>query len=181
VKQKVKVGVNLLNSYYPGEVNGLTQPETDFNSGILTPNSNTSNDDDKNANSTVPGNDVDCGAVVQPQNQVAAFSQPSLRSDDRLQDCNWSPANGAIFKDAGSRLLVCENGAHDFDGTDFVTDSTIDLVISSTQPRNLPDTEALPIIHNYSTNDLAPSESLRLIPQYKAKAKFYGSGWQGQG
>lgn len=132
MKQKVKVGVNLPNSYYPGEVNGLTQPETDSNSGILTPNSNTSNDDDKNANSTVPGNDIDCGAVVQPQNQVAAFSQPSLRSDDRLQDCNRSPANGAIFKDAGS-LIVCENRAYNFDGTDFMTDSTIKLVISSTQ------------------------------------------------
>lgn len=157
MKQKVNAGVNLLNSYYPGEVNGLTQPETDFNSGILTPISNTSNDDDKNTNSTVPSNDIGCGVVVRPQNQVAAFSQP---------------ANEAIFKDAGSRLLVCENGAHDFDGTDFMTDSTINLVISSTQPRNLLDTKALPIKHN----DLAPSESLRLIPQYKARAKFYGSG-----
>ena len=68
MKQKVKVRVNLLNSYYPGEVKGLTQPETDFNSVIFTLNSNTSNDDDENANSTVSGNDINCGAVVQPQN-----------------------------------------------------------------------------------------------------------------
>jgi len=148
VKQKV-------NSYYPGQVNGLTPPETDFNSGMLTPNSNTSSADDKNANSTVPGNDIDCGAVVEPQNQVAAFNQPSPRSHDRLQDCNWSPANGAIFKDAGSRPLICEDGTHDFDGTDLITKST------STQPRNLPDTETLPIIRNCGTSDVAPSESLR--------------------
>ncbi len=152
----MNAGVNLLNSYYPGEVNGLTQPETDFNSGILTLISNTSNDDDKNTNSTVLSNDIGCGIVVRPQNQVAAFSQP---------------ANEAIFKDAGLRLLVCENGAYDFDGTDFIIDSTINLVISSTQPRNLLDTKALPIKYN----DLVPSESLRLIPQYKARAKFYGS------
>lgn len=159
VKQKIKEGVNLLDPYYPGEVKGLTSPETNINSGILTPNSNTSSDDDKNANSTVPGNDIDYDAVVEPQNQVAAFNQPSPRSHDRLQDGKWSPANEAIVKDNGLRPLICEDGTLNFDDTDLITKSTINLVVSSTQPRNLPNTATRPIIRNCGLSDVAPSES----------------------
>lgn len=146
VKQKVKVEVNLLNSYYPDEVNGLTPLKTDFNSGILTPNSNTSNDDDKNANLTVSNNNIDCSAVVEPQNQVAAFNQPSLRSHNRLQNGNWSLANEAIFKDVESCSLICEDETHNFDSTDLITEFTIDLVVSSTWARNLLNTETLMLI-----------------------------------
>lgn len=60
----MKVRVNLLNSYYPSEVSGLTQPKTDFNSGILILNLNRSNDNDKNANSTVLGNNISCSTII---------------------------------------------------------------------------------------------------------------------
>lgn len=152
------MGATLLTSYHSGEVNGLTPPETGFNSGILTPNSNTTDNDDTNANSTVPGNDIDCGAVVEPQNQVAAFNQPSPRSHDRLQDANWSSANQAILNAAGSRPLICEDGTHNFDGTDLITKPAVNLIISSTQRRILPNTETLSIIQNCGRSDVVPRE-----------------------
>lgn len=133
-------------------------PETGFNSGVLTPNSNITDNDDTNANTTIPGNDIDCGAVVEPQNQVPAFNQPSPRFHDRFQDANWSSANEVILKAVGSRPLICEDGTHGFDGTDLITKPAVNLIISSTQPRTFPNTETLFIIRNCGISDVVPRE-----------------------
>jgi len=158
MKRKVNAGLNPLNSYYPSEMNGLAPPESDLNSGILATHSNTSNDGHKNAKSTVLGNDIDCDAVVVPQNQIATLTQSSPRSHDRLQDGNWSPANEAIVKDVGSRPPICEDGTHNFQHTNLITISTIDRVVSSTQPRDLPETETLSILQDCFISDVAPGE-----------------------
>ncbi len=155
VQPKVKLGATLLNSYNSGEVNGLIPPETGSNSGTLTSNSNSTNNNETNADWTVPGNDIDCGNVV--PNQVAAFKQPS--PDDQLQDTNWSQANEAILKAAGSRPLICMDATHTFDGTNLITKPAVNPIISSTQLRTLPDTETLPIIRNCGTSDVVPRES----------------------
>ncbi len=158
VKQKINAGVNLRCSSYPSEVNGLTPPESDLNSGILATHSNSSNDGHKNANSTVPGNEIDCDVVVEPENQIATVNQPWPKSDDRLQEGNWSPAREAIVKDVGSRPSICEDEAHTSQHTNLITISTIDRVVSSSQPRDLPQIETLPILREHSISDVAPGE-----------------------
>jgi hypothetical protein len=92
------------------------------------------------------------GAVVEPQNQVTAFNQPSPRPHDRLQDGNWSPVNKAIVKATGSRPLIRKDKIHTFEGTALITKSTMNLIISSTQPRTFLDTETLPIAQNCGTS-----------------------------
>jgi len=98
------------------------------------------------------------GAVVEPQNQVGAFNQPSPRSHDRLQDGNWSPANEAILNAAGSRPLIHEDGTHAIDGTALITEPARNLIVSSTQPKTFPDTETLPIVRNCGTSVIALGE-----------------------
>ncbi len=157
MKHKVDAKVNLLYSSYPSEVNGLTSPESDLNSGILATHSNTNNDGHENAHSTVPGNDVDCDAVVELQNQIASVNRPSPRSDDQLQDGNCSPAKETIVKDVGSHRSICEDGTHTYQHTNLNAISTFDLV-SSTQPRDLSGVEMLPILRGCSISDVAPGE-----------------------
>jgi len=155
VEQEVKVGATQRNSYHPSEVNVLTTLETASGSGTLTPVSETENND-TNGNSTLPSNDVGYGAIVEPQNQVAACTQSSLMCQDRLQDGSWSPANEVVLKAAGSRPLICEDGEYSFDGR--APNPAINLITSSNQPRTFPDTETPPIIRNCATSDVAPGE-----------------------
>lgn len=49
-------GVTLLTSYHPGEVDGVSPPETGLNSGILTPVSEAVNNDDTNGMLALPHN-----------------------------------------------------------------------------------------------------------------------------
>lgn len=158
VKQKGNAEVNLLCSSYPSEVNGLTPPGSDLDSGILATHSSSSNDGYKNANWTVPGSDIDCDAVVEPRNQIATVNRSSPRSNDRLQNGNWSAAKEAIVKDVGSRPSICEDGKHTSQYTNLITISTIDRIVSSTQPRDLSEVETLPILRKRPTTDVATGE-----------------------
>lgn len=65
MKQKMKIEINLFNFYYFDKINELIKLETDFNNDIFISNSNTNNENDKNVNSTVLNNDIDCDVVVQ--------------------------------------------------------------------------------------------------------------------
>ncbi|KAL9125160.1 MAG: hypothetical protein Q9217_005592 [Psora testacea] len=62
-RQNEQAGATILTCDHPAEVNGVSPPETGFNSGILTPVSDAANDDDTNGNSALRGNIIDYGAV----------------------------------------------------------------------------------------------------------------------
>ena len=60
--------------------------ETASSSDFLTPVSNTQSNGDTNGNSILPSNDIDYGAIVEPQNQIATCTQSLPIFHDRLQD-----------------------------------------------------------------------------------------------
>lgn len=132
--------------------------ETASRSDILTPVSNTQSNGDTNGNSILPRNDIDYGAIVEPQTQITTCTQSLPIFHDRLQDVSYSAAKETILKATESRPPTCKDGEHDFDGRVSIVNSATNLIASSNQPMTFPDTETPPIIRNCATSDVAAGE-----------------------
>ena len=155
-RQNKQAGATLLTSDQSAEVNGISPPETGFNSGILTPVSDAANNNDTNGNSALRGNVMDYGAV-EPQNQVVAFPLPLSRSYDLSRNSKWSLPNESILKATGSRPPIREDRKDDFD-EEILTTPAISLSTSSTHARTLQDAKTLPILWDSGTNNIIYSK-----------------------
>ena len=72
-------GATLLTSYHSGELEGVSPPETGFNSGTLTPDSDAANNDDTNDNLALPHNAL-CKRTCKVHHTAKNHSTSSITS-----------------------------------------------------------------------------------------------------